>query len=85
VLARSNPRNTGATPRITARNRLEPAQHCSKPAGAAALLPICGDTLGHLIGQISIADNHCTAMDLIRYCASIPKCPPPLSRFELLP
>jgi hypothetical protein len=45
VLARCNPRNTGATPRITARNRLEPAQHRTKLLWLPAFLPICGDSV----------------------------------------
>jgi hypothetical protein len=58
VLARCNPRNAGATPRYTA---IAAANTDPKPLWLSRFLAICGDLLGHLMGQISIGDNHCTA------------------------
>ena len=67
VLARCNPRNTGATPYTTGWNRLDTG---SKPLWLPRFDAICRGLSGHLMGQISIGDNHCTATALSQHSTS---------------
>jgi len=71
VLARSNPRNAGGGWRYTGGGGMTLARHRVNRRCLPRFLAICRGSSEHLMAQISIGDNHCTATVLSQHLASI--------------
>lgn len=61
VVTRASPHATGATPHNTGSMPHNTGSMPTPTLWGLHFMPICRGSLEHFMGQISIADNHCTA------------------------